>query len=128
MITSVAANYYGFNFFPGSRAQGFICDAGTDYVLNFTYVQNTFTRGQNFVYLGVAGSFNAYNNPYTNMLILGVSTMKLYRVCTSGACLGGGCDLNGNCINGCASSSPARTGSNCTCPSYYIDDAVNAQC
>jgi hypothetical protein len=65
-------------------------------------------------------------NPYTRITIVTPSDVYLYSICNSNACAAGGCDYNGNCINGCTNSTPARIGTNCSCPAGYLDNGIDA--
>jgi hypothetical protein len=123
---STAGYAYGPTFMVGSRAQGLFANTNNDYFEQFYYNANTLTVGATFAYFGATPNIALTNTPYSRLVLLGNSYIKLYAACNANACASGGCDLNGICIGGCAPSTPARNGTNCTCPSGYIDDGVNA--
>ncbi len=68
------------------------------------------------------------NNPYQRLIAFQEGYIQLYALCSVSGCAAGGCDWNGNCLNGCANSTPARIGANCTCPPGYVDNGIDAQC
>jgi hypothetical protein len=68
------------------------------------------------------------SNPYSRMVLNTEGQIMLYALCSVSGCASGGCDWNGNCLNGCTNSTPARVAPKCGCPAGYVDNGIDAQC
>ncbi len=116
-------------FFPGSISQGYITNDKTDLVQTFYFNGSQFTITSTWLTLSAGASVALpTGSPLSRIVVVTYASIYLYAACSLSGCAAGGCDYNGNCINGCTNSTPARTGTNCSCPSGYVDNGYDAQC
>ncbi len=129
-IVFSGSNYLGVTFFPGSKAQGFIGGDSTRNLQTFYYNGQTLTPTSTFLSAGnsVCYAFPRITPTFTHYIVLIIGQIRVYAACSINGCAAGGCDWNGNCLNGCANSTPARVNSTCVCPFGYVDNGVDAQC
>ncbi len=124
-----ASNYFTLTFFPGSKSQGYISNSVTSQLQVFQYSGNTMTIIKS-LFTGYATQTTQIvnSNPYSRLVAIQLGYFQLYSLCSMSGCNSGGCDWNGNCLNGCSTSTPARIAPKCTCPTGYIDNGIDAQC
>ncbi len=127
-VVNSVAYWQSITFFPGSKSQGFIGSYSD--TLNYFYYNGTqlvVTKTLLTASTSVAATLTN-SNPYSRLIVATEGTIMLYALCSVSGCAPGGCDWNGNCLNGCSNSTPPRTGTNCSCPSGYADNGIDAQC